>query len=223
MYFSYYADGWCLIVFCCAYSNVNLFLYLPGYFIGSGLTSVVPVKQPCGNMGKSITWMPYQRQCNTNNITEPYIHFMRKSHNFIQWYAIPCSPLQWCHYCDAIMGTVASQITSLTIVYAAVYSYADQSKHQSSASLAFVWGIHRRPMNSPHKWPVTRKMVPFDDVIMSHGQHGESKHCQPHCFQGSFQFLYAPSQWETTLQCNVVSHWLGAYTKWSLCFFNKRG
>ena len=40
-------------------------------------------------------------------------------------------------------------------------------KHQSSSSLAFVWGIHRSPVNSPHKWPVTRKMFPFDDVIMS--------------------------------------------------------
>ena len=37
---------------------------------------------------------------------------------------------------------------------------------KSSASLAFVRGIHRRPVNSPHKWPVTRKMFPFDDVIM---------------------------------------------------------
>ena len=43
------------------------------------------------------------------------------------------------------MGTVASQITSITIVYSTVYSDADQSKHQSSASLAFVWGIHRFP------------------------------------------------------------------------------
>ena len=65
------------------------------------------------------------------------------------------------------MGTVASQFTSLTIVYTTVYSDADQSKHQSSASLAFVWGIHRGPVNSPHKWPVTRKMFPFDDVIMN--------------------------------------------------------
>ena len=70
------------------------------------------------------------------------------------------------HYCDAIMGIVASQITSLTIVYTTVYSDADQSKHQSCASLAFVWGIHRGPVNSPHKGPVTRKMFPFDDVIM---------------------------------------------------------
>ena len=70
------------------------------------------------------------------------------------------------HYCDAIMGTEASQITSLTIVYSTVYSDADQNKHQSSASLAFVRGIHRGPVNSPHKGPVTRKMFPFDDVIM---------------------------------------------------------
>ena len=70
------------------------------------------------------------------------------------------------HYDDAIMGAIGSQITSLTIVYSTVYSGADQSKHQSSASLAFVWGIHRGPVNSPHKWPVTRKMFPFDDVIM---------------------------------------------------------
>ena len=47
-----------------------------------------------------------------------------------------------------------------------VYSDADQSKHQSSALLAFVRGIHRWPVNSPHKRPVTRKMFPFDDVIM---------------------------------------------------------
>ena len=64
------------------------------------------------------------------------------------------------------MTTIASQITSLTVVYSTVYSDADQSKHQSSASLAFVWWIHRGPVNSPHKWPVTRKMFPFDDVIM---------------------------------------------------------
>ena len=64
------------------------------------------------------------------------------------------------------MGAIASQITSLTIVYSIVYSDVDQSKHQSSASLAFVREIHRGPVNFPHKWPVTRKMFPFDDVIM---------------------------------------------------------
>ena len=64
------------------------------------------------------------------------------------------------------MGTMASQITSLIIVYSTVYSDADQRKYQSSVSLAFVRGIYRKPVNSQHKWQVTRKMFPFDDVIM---------------------------------------------------------
>ena len=63
------------------------------------------------------------------------------------------------HYSDVIMGAKASQITSLTIVYSIVYSGADQRKLQSSASLAFVQGIHQKPVNSPHKWPLTRKKV----------------------------------------------------------------
>ena len=70
------------------------------------------------------------------------------------------------HYDDVTMSLMVSQITSLTIVCSTVNSAADQRKHQSSASLAFVRGIHRGPANSPHKWPVTRKMFPFDDVIM---------------------------------------------------------
>ena len=70
------------------------------------------------------------------------------------------------HYCDVIMGMMASQFTSRTIVYSTVYSSLDQRKHQSSPSLAFVRGIHWWPVNSPHKRPVTRKMFPFDDVIM---------------------------------------------------------
>ena len=75
------------------------------------------------------------------------------------------------------MSTMASHITSLTIVDSIVYSGVDQRKHQNSASLAFVRGIHRRPVNSLHKRPVTREMFPFDDVIMiaqypaPHGQH----------------------------------------------------
>ena len=64
------------------------------------------------------------------------------------------------------MVAIASQITSLTIVYSTIYSDADERKHLSSASLAFVRGIHRWPVNSPRKWPVTRKIFPFDDVIM---------------------------------------------------------
>ena len=65
------------------------------------------------------------------------------------------------------MWAMASQITSIAIVYSTVYSGADQRKHQSSAPLAFVRGIHRWPASSLHIWPVMRKMFPFDDVIMT--------------------------------------------------------
>ena len=100
------------------------------------------------------------------------------------WSSLPAVPAslgattwQWAisrdneHYNYIIMGAIASQITSLMIVYSVfvysvVYSEADQRKHQSSASLAFVRGIHRGPVNSPHKWPVTRKIFSFDDFIM---------------------------------------------------------
>ena len=77
-------------------------------------------------------------------------------------HAMSCICMGLEHYNDVIMSMMASQITSLTIVYSIVYSGADQRKHQSSASLAFVGG----PVNYPHKGTVTRKMFPFDDVIM---------------------------------------------------------
>ena len=70
--------------------------------------------------------------------------------------------LRWRHNgCGGVSNT------SFTIVDSTVYSDAGQRKHQSSASLAFVLGIHRGPVNSPHKGPVTRKIFPFDDVIMN--------------------------------------------------------
>ena len=71
------------------------------------------------------------------------------------------------HCITMIMSPMASQITSLTIVYSTVYWGGDQRKHQSSVSLAFVRGIHQSPVNSPHNGPVTRKMFPLDDVIMN--------------------------------------------------------
>ena len=91
------------------------------------------------------------------------IYWYRVSLTYITFFIQLNSPI---HYCDVMMGAMASQITSLTIVYSTVYSDADQIKHQSSAPLAFVRGIHREPVNSPRKGPVTGEMFPFDDVIM---------------------------------------------------------
>ena len=72
---------------------------------------------------------------------------------------------QFVDYSDVIMSAMASQITSVSIVYSTVCSGLDQRKCQSSASLAIVGRNHRWPVNSPHKGPVTRKMFPFVDVI----------------------------------------------------------
>ena len=69
------------------------------------------------------------------------------------------------HHSDVIMNTIASQITSVSVVYSTICSGTKQRKHQSSITLAFVWEIHRWPVNSPHRGPVTWKIFPFDDVI----------------------------------------------------------
>ena len=76
------------------------------------------------------------------------------------WYWDPF-PLQWRHNMHDSVSNHQPHHCLLNGLFR-----RDQRKHQRSASLAFVWGIHRRPVNSSHKWPVTRKIFPFDDVIM---------------------------------------------------------
>ena len=71
------------------------------------------------------------------------------------------------HNNDVIMSMMASQITSITIVRSTVYS----NKTPKVRLTGLFRGIHRWPMNSPHKGPVTREMFPFDDVIMDRGNH----------------------------------------------------
>ena len=64
------------------------------------------------------------------------------------------------HYSDVITGAMASQITSLLtqpFIQAQIKENIKAPRH---------WGIHRWPVNSPHEWPVMRKVFPFDDVIM---------------------------------------------------------
>ena len=140
---------------------------------------------------------------------------------FIFIHYLPCLPpgygLTWClyihisrfygkiqkttgHYSDLIMGAIASQITSLTIFYSTVYSDADQRKHQSSTSLAFVRGIHRGPVNSPHKWPVTRKMFPFDDVAWCDTIFSNSFH---DAFNGYTRCKWAPID-DVSIQINSI-------------------
>ena len=105
------------------------------------------------------------------------------------------------HYDDVIMGAIAFQITSFTTVY----SGADESKHQSSASLAFVWGIHRGPVNSLHKWPVTRKML---NELVSVLVCGRVNECMPVCMILSvFQWVSVCITGVNVLQWVCVSVW----------------
>ena len=91
-------------------------------------------------------------QCTLNIVWSYLPQRIHKGH------PIGCPSLQWHHN--------EPDNTSHTIVYSTIYSGADQRKHQSSMPLAFVSGIHRSPVNSPHKGPVTLKMFSFGDVIM---------------------------------------------------------
>ena len=119
-------------------------------------------------MSRRIAWSPYVQVINIlSSVGQQGSFYMNANLLGIEYMESQFSGLWLKHYGDVIMDAIASQITSLTIVYSTVYSDADQRKHQSSPSLAFVRGIHRGPVNSPHKWPVTRKMFPFDDVIMN--------------------------------------------------------
>ena len=81
---------------------------------------------------------------------------------------VVCFKFGLTHYVDVIMTTVASPITSLAVVYATVYSGAHEQKPKTSELrvTGLCAGNSPGPVNSPHKWPVTRKMFPFDDVIM---------------------------------------------------------
>ena len=97
------------------------------------------------------------------------------------------STLSTTHYNAITMGAMASQITSLAIVYATVYSDADK-KNIKAPRYWPGWGIPRGPVNSPHKWPVTRKMVQFDDIIMHRHHH---RHLQSLCMDCPFQCLLA--------------------------------
>ena len=109
------------------------------------ICQVVPWKQP------RRIWVKVSHECRTWNTV---IHVVLIWHGMITYADAPsvkdkshcirgCAISYCVHYTDVIMTTMASQITSLTVVYSTVYSDADQRKHQSSASLAFVWAIHR--------------------------------------------------------------------------------
>ena len=126
------------------------------------------------------------------------------------------------HYVDVKMGAIASQITSLAVVYSTVYSDADQRKHQSSASLAFVRGIHRGPVNCEHGPRRGRKVgfvmmptLPSLDVVIMITSVGTSEdassvfslcHCALRRCQAKICRLFMRS-WYLRQMCYLISWW----------------
>ena len=108
------------------------------------------------------------------------------------------------------MSAMASQINSLTTAYSTVSSCADQKNYQSSAPLAFVRGIHRWTVNSPHKGPVTRNMFPFDDVIMH-----TPKSPQLYSWSTDHYHWYIPWTLQIMGRKTAVQH-QGEHQRWSL-------
>ena len=119
------------------------------------------------------------------------------------------------------MSGMASEITSLTTVYSTVYSGADHRKHQSSASLAFVRGIYRWLVKSPHKGPVTRKMSLSGDVIMNNYFHAHYalwaaasfthiSLCNPQTVPDTFIYL-------TSCELTYVLKSWPIFSKWLYC------
>ena len=124
----------------------------PSHFL-KAICTYINVERYMGSH-RAIKQTRYHLPCNVWRMSIPSIH---------TWYK---QVIQLTYYRDVIMSAMASHITGASIVYSTVCSGADQRKHQSFASLVFVRGIHWWPVNFRDKGPVTRKMFPFDDVIM---------------------------------------------------------
>ena len=116
------------------------------------------------------------------------------------------------HYSDVIMTTMASEITSLTVVYSTVYSDADQRKHQSSASLAFVWGIHRDRWIPRTKGQLRGKC--FHLMTSSWSKGAELTHWPLGDFEGNFRWVIFDVI-ILLISCEIVLVALNSKTYWN--------
>ena len=125
----------------------------------------------------------------------------------VSWH--PMKHLSLEHYSDVRMSAMASHITGVLIVCSPVCSGIHKRKHQSAASLACVKKIYRWTVDYLHKEQVTRKIFPFDDVIMQEQMHSR-------CYAGSSakKIIHSASSWISSIQPSPK--W---YNKTPQCFF----
>ena len=130
---------------------------------GNSIADALELPQSCTE--PSILWIYFKKhEISLHHLSYMFLWYWNSmgSYSHLSWKTRTCLCY---HYNDVIMSMMTSQITSLMIVYSTIYSGTDQRKHQSALSLAFVQGIHRWLVNSPHKGPVMRKMFPLDDIM----------------------------------------------------------
>ena len=174
--------GFCFAVLCCGYTLTDfpIFIRLTSLALWQSNDCPSASKATLMNMNKYFMWIHYERLHNHN----------KAKHNktvciFLRIYCIFTSRTSagmvifymtwafrttgytisvWIDYNDVIMTTIESQITSLTVVY---HLFRPRSKETSKLRVTGLCvGNSPGPVNSPYKGPVTRKMFPFDDVIM---------------------------------------------------------
>ena len=129
----------------------------------------------------------------TNSRNETHINYAwRDQHSHMRWFrlCIEADKGQWLqiiHYNDTMMSAMASQITGVFIVYSTLGLVADQRKNQSPTSLAFFAGNSEVTDEFPTQRPVTRKMFPFDDVIMKYSIYAVLSISRCHFYSNSWK------------------------------------
>ena len=144
----------------CSGGIINIYKYLRSSTLHFSQMGVMVSTNRDNSIIRSIVWSPKQQRKHQS----PALPALLKGNTHGRWaveflHKEPVMPLQLAQWC--LKSPVSRLFTEWFI------QGADQRKYHSSASLVFVGEIHRGPVNSPHKGPVTRKMLPFDDVIMA--------------------------------------------------------
>ena len=145
--------------------RIFVFIHAWQHFIYSNIEIIASVSNNCSSFRDFQTAPNFET---TSSLALPESRFLEKrppaSNNAPANGKLPPKIKKSSHYSNVITGTMASQITGVSVAYSIDCPCAAQRKHQSSLSLAFVRGINRWPVNSLHKGPVTR--FPFDDAIV---------------------------------------------------------
>ena len=138
--------SWKLYQYCEAISNSQYILRLWSILV------------LCNTRGDKYVWENLDHIVTTFSLLLPHLIPSTNFESAVFW----AGAFRWCH--DVSDGASNHAYRSFAQLFIQVQIKGNIKAPR--ASLTFVRGIHQWPVNSPHKWPVTRKMFPFDDVII---------------------------------------------------------